>query len=70
MNFSVGTLGPIIDYQAPTARGQGAKALRTVANFHFLKRFKAFENEFIFQKYQLTFFLPEKSIFLIKLSKN
>ena len=30
----------------------GAKAPRTVAKFHFLKRFKVFENEFIFQKCQ------------------
>ena len=31
---------------------RGAKAPRTVAKFHFLKRFKVFENEFIFQKCQ------------------
>ena len=33
--FSGGTLGPLKDYQAPTAGGPGAKAPRTVAKFHF-----------------------------------
>ena len=47
--ISVGTLGPLKDYQALPAGGPGAKAPRTVAKFHFLKRFKVFENEFISQ---------------------
>ena len=34
--FSGGTLGPLKDYQAPTAGGPGAKAPRTGAKFHFL----------------------------------
>ena len=50
--FSGRTMGPLKDYQAPTGRGPGAKAPWTVAKFHFLKRFKVFENEFIFQKSQ------------------
>ena len=50
--FSGGTLRPLKDYQAPTAGGRGAKAPRKAAKFHFLKRFKVFENEFISQKCQ------------------
>ena len=51
-NFSGVTLGPLKDYQAPTAGGPGAKAPREVAKFHFFKRLKVFENEFISQKCQ------------------
>ena len=40
---------------------RGAKAPRTVAKFHFLNRFKVFENEFIFQKCQ--HFSPPKDPF-------
>ena len=60
--FSGGTLGPVKDYQAPTAGGPRAKAPRTVAKFHFLKRFKVFENEFIFQKCQ-HFSFPKDPFF-------
>ena len=42
--LSVGTLGPLKDYEAPTAGGPGAKAPRMVAKFHFFKRCKVFEN--------------------------
>ena len=64
--FSGGTLGPLKDYQAPIARGPGAKAPRTVAKFHFLKRFKVFENEFIFQKCQHSS-SPKDPFFLRKI---
>ena len=50
------------------AGGPGAAALRTVAKFHFLKRFKVLENESIFQKYQ-HFILPKHPFFLRKISK-
>ena len=43
---------PLKGYHAPPAGGPGAKAPRTVAKFHFFKRFKVLENESIFQKYQ------------------
>ena len=36
--------------KTPTQGVRGAKAPRTVENFHFLKRFKVLENESIFQK--------------------
>ena len=45
----------------PPCRGSGGEGPRTVAKFHFLKRFKVLENESIFHKYQL--FLPEKFSF-------
>ena len=48
--------------------GGGAKAPRTVAKFHFLKRCKVLENEFIFQKHH-HFFLSMNPIFLRKISK-
>ena len=60
--FSGGTLGPLKDYQAATAGGPVAKALWTVAKFHFLNRFKVFENEFIFQKCQ-HFSSPKDAFF-------
>ena len=48
------TLWPLEDYQAPTAWGPGGVGPPPPdgAKFHFLKRFKVFENEFIFQKCQ------------------
>ena len=57
-NFSGGTLGPLKDYQAPLAGGPGGEGPRTVAKFHFFKRFKVFENEFISQN--VNIFLPQK----------
>ena len=51
-----GMLRQLKGYHAsPPRRGQGAKASRTLANFHFLK---GLVNESIFQKYQ-QFFLPK-----------
>ena len=43
---------PKMAIMLPPQGVRGAKAPRTVAKFHFLKRFKAFENEFISQKCQ------------------
>ena len=60
--ISGGTPGPLKSYHASPAGCPGAKAPRTVARFHFLKRFKVLEKEYIFQKYQ-HFSSPKKSIF-------
>ena len=60
---------PLKGYHAPPAGGPGAKALRMVAKFPFLKRFEVLENESIFQKYQ-HFSWPKNSFFLRKISKN
>ena len=49
--FGQGTPRPLKGNHAPAAGGPGgggAKAPWTVAKFPFLKRFKVFENEFIF----------------------
>ena len=51
------------------AGGPRVKAPRTVAKFHFLKRFKVLENESSFQKYR-HFSLPKNLFFLRKISKN
>ena len=48
---------------------RGANAPRTVAEFHFLKRFKVLDNETDFQKYQY-FSCPKNLFFLRKNSKN
>ena len=48
---------------------RGAKAPRTVAKFHFLKQFKVFENEFIFQKCH-HFSSPKDPFFLRKNLEN
>ena len=64
--FSGGTPRPLKGYQAPPAGGPGGEGPRTVANFHFLKRFKVFENEFIFQKCQ-DFSSPKDPFFLRKI---
>ena len=48
---------------------RGAKAPRTVAKFHFLKRCKVLENESSFQKYQY-FSCPKNLFFLRKNSTN
>ena len=50
--FFRGKPRPLKRYHAPPAGGQGAKAPRKVAKFHFFKRFKVLESEYIFQKYQ------------------
>ena len=47
----------------------GAKAPRTVAKFHFVKRFKVFENEFIFQICQ-HFSSPKDRFFIRKIEYN
>ena len=60
--FEGGTPRPIKGYHAPPAEGPGAKAPRTVAKFHFLKRFKVLKNESIFQKYQ-HFSCPKNPFF-------
>ena len=67
--FSGKRSGPLKDYQAHTAGGPGGEGPRTVAKFHFLKRFKVLENESIFQKEQ-HFSCQKILFFLIKLSKN
>ena len=47
--FRGGTPRPLKGYHAPPAEGPGGEGPRTVAKFHFLKRF---QNELIFQKCQ------------------
>ena len=61
---------PLKGYHAPPqgVRG-GGEGPRTVAKFHFLKRFKVFENEFIFQKCQ-HFSSPKDPFFLRKILEN
>ena len=48
----------------PLVGGPGAKAPRTVAKFHFFKRFKVLEKESSFQKYQ--YFSCPKNLFFSK----
>ena len=67
--ISVGTLGPLKDYQAPPAGGPGAKAPRTVAKFHFFKRCNVLENESSFQKFK-QFSCPKNLFFRRNNSKN
>ena len=50
--FSGERSGHLNSIKRPPQGVRGAKAPRTVAKFHFLKRFKVFENEFISQKCQ------------------
>ena len=53
---------PLKGYHAPPpAGGPGGEGPRTVAKFHFFKRCKVLQNEFIFQKWQ--HFSSPKSIF-------
>ena len=54
----------------PPRRGSSGQAPpRTVAMFHFLKRFKVLENESIFQKWQ-HFSTKKIHFFLLKLSND
>ena len=65
--FREPTPRPIKGYQAPPPQGvRGDEGPRTVAKFHFLKRFKISENEFIFQKCQ-HFSSPKDPSFLRKI---
>ena len=52
---------PLKGYHAPPAGGPGSGSPRTVAKFHFLKRFKVLENESIFTNSNM--FSYQKSIF-------
>ena len=56
--FGGGTPRPLKGYHAPPAGGEGP---RTVAKFHFLKRFKLVENESIFKNSNIL--LARKCIF-------
>ena len=58
--------GHLKTIKRPPQAVRWAKAPRTVAKFHFLKRFKVIENEFNFQKCQHSS-SPEDPFFLRKI---
>ena len=60
--------GHLKTIKRPPQGVRGAKAPGTVAKFHFLKRFKVFENEFIFQKCQ-HFSSPKDWIYFTRISE-
>ena len=60
--------GQLKTIKHPPQGVRGANAPRTVAKFHFLKRFKVLENESSFQKYP-HFSCPKSLFFLRKIRK-